>query len=58
MLSYKWNTKKDYLHPGILELNVNRKIRGIQKSNPNPIVTELDAENILKAASLSHSIII
>ena len=58
MLGYKWNTVRDSLHPGISELNVNRKVRGIQKSNPNPIVTKLDAENILKSASLSCRIII
>ena len=57
MLGYKWNTVNDSLHPGISE-NINKKVRGIQKSNPSPIITELDAEIILKSASLSCRIII
>ena len=58
MLGYKWHTLQDTLHPGISELNVNKKIRGTQKPNPTPIVTEDDAESILKSASLSRRIII
>ena len=58
MLGYKWHTVQDTLHPGISELNVNKKIRGTQKPNPTPIVTEDDAESILKSASLSRRIII
>ena len=58
MLGYKWNTVLDTLHPGITELNVNRKIRGIQKANPTPVVNEQDAELILELASLSRCIII
>ena len=58
MLGYKWNTVLDTLHPGISELNVNRKIRGTQKANPNPVLNEQDAEHILELASLSRCIII
>ena len=58
MLGYKWNTVNDSLLPGISELNVNMKIRGIQESNPIPVLTELDAKNILKSASLSRRVII
>ena len=58
MLGYKWNTVSDTLYPGISELNVNKKVRGIQKPNPNPVISEQDAEDILKLASLSRRIII
>ena len=58
MLGYKWNTVNDYLYSGISELNVNRKIRGIQESNPIPVLTEVDAENILKSALLTRRVII
>ena len=58
MLGYKWNTVKDSLHPGISKLNVNRKIRGVQKPNSTPVVTEEDAEDTLKNTSLSCRIII
>lgn len=58
MLGYKWNTVSDTLHPGISELNINKKVRGIQKPNPNPVISEQDAVDILKFASLSRRIII
>ena len=58
MLGYKWNTVNDYLYSGISELNVNRKIQGIQESNPIPVLTEVDAENILKSALLTRRVII
>ena len=58
MLGYKWNTCEDSLHPGISELNVNKKIRGVQKPNSNPVETESDAEIILRSASLTRRIVI
>ena len=58
MLGYKWNTLTDSLHPGISELNINRKIRGVQKPNSVPVITEEDAEHNLKSATLSRRIII
>ena len=58
MLGYKWDTVLDSLHPGISELNVNRKVRGVQRPNPNPITSEKDAEDLLSTSTLSRRVIV
>ena len=58
LLGYKWNTELDILYPGVSELNLNRKKKGVRKANPNPIVTKEDAEELLSQVSLTRRIII
>ena len=38
MLGYKWTSKADLLSPGLGELNLNKKIRGMKKTNLSPVV--------------------
>ena len=48
----------DILSPGVEELNINRKHRGKQKPNDEPIETTDDAERMLEKVSLTRRIII
>ena len=58
LLGYKWNTELDILYPGVSELNLNRKKKGIKKPNPHPVVTQEDADKFLSQGSLSRRMII
>ena len=58
MLGYKWDTEKDTLSPGVGELNMNKKKRGEKKPNEFPVVSEEDAELMLKEVSLTRRMIL
>ena len=58
MLGYKWKTVEDTLHPGIAEFNINKKIRGVQKPNEEPIRTKQDAAEALTQTNLTRRIIV
>jgi len=58
LLGYKWNTELDILYPGVSELSLNQKKKGIKKPNPHPVVTQEDADKFLSQVSLSRRMII
>ena len=58
LLGYKWNTELDILSPGIGELNVSKKKKGVKKPNPHSVTTESDAEKLLAEVKLSRRIVI
>ena len=58
MLGYRWDTEKDILSPGIGELNMNKKKRGEKKANEFPIVSEEDADLLLKDVKLTRRMIL
>ena len=58
LLGYKWDPEKDELSPGIGELNLNKKLRGERKPNPEPVKTMLDAERLLSGVKLTRSLIV
>ena len=51
---YRWNSREDFLGPGLGELNFNKKIRGAKAPNLSPIVTREDAENMMKDVVLTR----
>ena len=57
MLGYKIDTEKDLLFPGLTELNLNKKVRGSQKPNTNPISTAIEARSLLVTLKLTKRII-
>ena len=58
MLGYKWDTEKDTLSPGVGELNMNKKKRGEKKPNEFPVISEEDAELMLKDVILTRRMIL
>ena len=49
MLGYKWTTEPDLLSPGLGELNLNKKIRGMKKPNLSPVISREEMEKLLKS---------
>ena len=58
MVGYKWDTEKDVLSPGVGELNMNKKKRGEKKANDFPVVSEEDADLMLKDVKLTRRMIL
>ena len=58
LLGYKWDPEKDELSPGLVELNLNKKIRGERKPNLGPVKTIFDAERLLSGVQLTRSMIV
>ena len=58
LLGYKWTPMSDTMNPGIGELNMNKKSRGVRKDNDKPIVTIEDAQNLLETVTLTRRLII
>ena len=58
LLGYRWDRKKDELSPGLGELNLNKKVRGERRPNPEPVRTILDAEKLLANVKLTQSLIV
>ena len=58
LLGYKWDPEKDELSPGLGELNLNKKLRGERKPNPEPVKTRVDAEKLLNGVQLTRSLIV
>ena len=58
LLGYKYDPELDIIHPGVTELNVNHKKRGRKVPNPQPVVTQEDADIILQKVSLTRRIVI
>ena len=58
MLEYKWTTEPDLLSPGLGELNLNKKVRGLKKTNLVPVSTREDAEKLLKTITLTQRTIL
>ena len=58
MLEYKWTTEPDLLSPGLGELNLNKKIRGIKKPNLSPVISRYDAEKLLQSFTLTRRTVI
>ena len=54
MLGYKWTTEPDLLSPCLGELNLNKKIRGLNKPNLSPVSSSDDAEKLLKSVTLTR----
>ena len=52
MLEYKWTTEPDLLSPGLGELNLNKRFRGMKKPNLSPVNSRDDAE---KYTSIIHT---
>ena len=50
--------EKDELSPGIGELNLNKKLRGERKPNPEPVKARSDAEKLLSGVKLTRSLIV
>lgn len=57
LLGYKYSTEEDLLSPGISELNVNKKIRGVRKPNTEPITSVGDAIRLLKATKITRRMV-
>jgi len=51
VLGYSWETEGDTLKLGIGELNFQKKVRGLKKKNPFPVVTPEDVRKILSLSS-------
>ena len=58
ILGYKYNPEQDVLHPGVSELNVNRKRRGMKVPNSEPVITQEDADKVLQKVKLTRRIIV
>ena len=43
---------------GFSELNLNKKIIGIKKPNPSPVLTRADAEKMLSPIAIAKRIVI
>ena len=54
MLGYKWTTQPDLLSPGLVELNLNKKVRGSKKPNLTPVNSREDAEKLLNSVILTR----
>ena len=54
LLGYRWNSREDFLAPGLGEVNFNKKIRGAKAPNTSPIITREDAENMMKDVVLTR----
>ena len=53
LLGYKWDSRNDILYPGFAELNLNKKVRGAQKSN----ILE-DAGRLLNSVTLTRRMVV
>jgi len=58
LLGYKWDSEKDELSPGVGELNLNKKSRGLRKPNLEPVKNVDDAEKLLSSVKLTRSLIV
>ena len=58
MLGYKWTTQPDLLSPGLVELNLNKKVRGSKKPNLTPVNSREDAEKLLNSVILTRRTIL
>ena len=58
LLGYKWDSELNLLSPGLGELNMNKKVRGEKKPNPEPDKTILDAEILLGKVQLTRSMVV
>ena len=58
LLGYKWDPEKDELSPELRELNLNKKLRGERKPNPEPVKTRSDAERLLSGVKLTRSLVV
>ena len=58
LLGYKWDTEQDVIHPGVSELNLNRKTKGNIKPNDKPVISEEDADEILESKQLTRRLVI
>ena len=55
LLGYKWNSEQDILYPGFAVLNLNKKVRGANKSN---VVTLADAGHLLNSITLTLRMVV
>ena len=53
MLGYKWTTEPDLLSPGLGELNLNKKVKGMKKPNLSLVISREDVEQLLKSITLT-----
>ena len=58
MLGYKWTTQPDLLSPGLVELNLNKKVRGSKKPNLTPVNSREDTEKLLNSVILTRRTIL
>lgn len=57
LLGHRWEPVSDYFSPGFSELNFNRRVRGVKKSNPSPVVTKADAESLMKGLVVTRQVV-
>ena len=51
VLGYKWNPQEDVLGLGFQEVNFNKKIRGVKKKNPFPVITADDVSKLARSSA-------
>ena len=57
LLGYKFATEDDLLSPGLSELNINKKIRGLRKPNTEPITSTEDATRLLSSTKITRRMV-
>ena len=53
---YKFATENDLLSPGITDLNLNKKIRGVKKPNVEPVSTPTEIKTYLEHVNITRRI--
>ena len=58
VLGYRWHTVRDKLSPGFIEVNFNKKRRGLKSPNPFPVTTAEDVTKLMSSLDVTRRIVI
>jgi hypothetical protein len=58
VLGYRWHTVRDKLSPGFVELNFNKKNRGLKAPNAFPVTTAEDVTKLMTSLDVTRRIVV